>query len=587
MSSAAKCVFFVLLLLLLRPGPLLPAESVRMVIVGLQGKPLENVRAFLRLPPGIVTPEGRIDKTLLEEFRKLIPAHVEEGLQPFGYYNSETRVQESPSGEGYVLRVSVTPGKPVVVSSVEVKLEGPGAGEAQLQKLVEAFPLKKGSPLLSEGYENAKTNLETRARGLGYLDADFSEHIISVYKSAGKAEINLTLRTGERYYFGAVSFSGAPRYSRTFFRRYLAFREDDAFSSAKLTRTRSNLYNADRFREVFVQADKVKAEDHTIPVSFELDPSPERRIKTGGGYGTDTGPRLLVEYQDLNVVEKGHEFRADLNISQVLYGIGAAYIVPSGESFRDFTALRMSLLRETPVTYQSNIAMIELDRERGFGDFMQGVAFVRLLEEKFTIGGQTDTSFLVMPGVRLYSQYYDNAIRPQRGYRYGIELRGTDKFLGSSTGIIQALPVADVLIPLPARLTVLLRSQGGFSFQRQAFDQVPVSLRFFAGGDRSVRGYSYQALGPKDATGTVVGGKNLLFGSVEVERAVGENWGVAGFYDAGNAFDSFTGISLVESAGLGIRYYSKVGPFRLDIAQQLNGRPSLARRIHFTMGIFL
>jgi translocation and assembly module TamA len=83
-----------------------------------------------------------------------------------------------------------------------------------------------------------------------------------------------------------------------------------------------------------------------------------------------------------------------------------------------------------------------------------------------------------------------------------------------------------------------------------------------------------------------VGGKNLLFGSIEVERAIGENWGVAGFYDAGNAFDSFTGLSLVQSAGLGLHYYSRVGPFRLDIAQQLNG-PSLARRIHFTMGIFL
>jgi translocation and assembly module TamA len=394
------------------------------------------------------------------------------------------------------------------------------------------------------------------------------------------------MKTGERYYFGAVTFSGASRYPDTFFRRYLAFREGDVFSSAKLTRTRSNLYGADRFKEVFVQADKVKAEDHTIPVSFELSPSPERRIKTGAGYGTDTGPRFLVQYQDLNVVEKGHEFRADLTISQVLNGIGAAYVVPSGESFRDSTALRASLLRETPITYQSNIAMIELDRERGFGDSTQGVAFVRLLEEKFTIGGQTDTSFLVMPGVRLYSQYYDNPIRPQRGYRYGIELRGTDKFLGSSTGIVQALPAADVLIPLPERLTVLLRSQGGFSLQRQSFDQVPVSLRFFAGGDRSVRGYSYQALGPRDATGNVVGGKNLLFGSIEVERAIGENWGVAGFYDAGNAFDSFTGLSLVQSAGLGLHYYSRVGPFRLDIAQQLNG-PSLARRIHFTMGIFL
>ena len=101
------------------------------------------------------------------------------------------------------------------------------------KKLVDAFPLKRGSPLLSQDYENGKTNLETGARGLGYLDADFSEHIINVYKSEGIAEIHLTLRTGERYYFGAVTFSGASRYPDTFFRRYLAFREGDVFSSCK------------------------------------------------------------------------------------------------------------------------------------------------------------------------------------------------------------------------------------------------------------------------------------------------------------------------------------------------------------------
>ncbi len=589
--SRRQSVILALVLLLsllwrLQPGILFAAETVRVEVGGLQGKPLENVRAFLRLPPGVVAKEGEIDQTLFEEFKNRIPASVEEALQPFGYYNSETRVDASSSKEGYLLHVSVDPGKQTLVTSLAIKLEGPGASEGKLEKVVDAFPLKQGAPLLSEDYEKGKSNIQTTARGLGYLDADFSEHLINVFKTTGTAEIRLTLRTGERYYFGAVSFSDAPRYPDAFLRRYLAFKEGDVFSNANLTRTSSNLYSSDRFREVFVRTDKLQAEERAIPVSFDLTPSPERRIKTGVGYGTDTGPRFLAQYQDLNVQEKGNEFRADLSVSQVIYGIGAAYIFPAGESFRDSTAVRLSLLRETPVTYTSNIAQIEIDRQHSFSDTMQGTAFFRILEENFTIGGQSETSFLVLPGLNLYSQYYDNPTRPSKGYRYGVELRGTDTFLGSSASIVQVLPVADVLIPLPERLTVLLRSQGGVSFQRQAFEQVPVSLRFFAGGDQSVRGYSYQELGPKDSTGTVVGGKNLLFGSIEVERAVGESWGIAGFYDIGNAFDSFADMALRDSAGLGLHYYSKVGPFRLDVAQQLNG-PNLARRIHFTMGIFL
>ena len=143
-----------------------------------------------------------------------------------------------------------------------------------------------------------------------------------------------------------------------------------------------------------------------------------------------------------------------------------------------------------------------------------------------------------------------------------------------------------MLFPLPGRLTLLLRSQAGITIQRQSFDEVPVSLRFFAGGDRSVRGYAYQSLGPKDETGDVVGGKHLLFGSIELERALFQHWGVATFFDAGNAFDSFTSLTLARSAGLGVRYYSKIGPFRLDIAREI-GRPSPATRVHFVVGLFL
>jgi translocation and assembly module TamA len=111
-------------------------------------------------------------------------------------------------------------------------------------------------------------------------------------------------------------------------------------------------------------------------------------------------------------------------------------------------------------------------------------------------------------------------------------------------------------------------------------------LRFFAGGDRSVRGYAYQSLGPRNREGNVTGGKHLLFGSAELERAIRQDWGVAVFYDTGNAFDSFTEVTLAQSAGLGLRYYSKIGPFRLDIARQLNVA-SPAIRVHFVVGIFL
>jgi translocation and assembly module TamA len=588
LPGARKWLLFLLALLFLVASSVVTAAAptVRLDISGLSGVALDNVRAALRIPPGAVTAEGVVDRALLQQFVKRIPEDVQEALQPFGYYDSEADVQTLESDGGYVVRVQVNPGQETRVASAEVSVEGPGNGERSLQRLVDAFPLKKGNILLSQEYEDAKTRLQTEARNLGYLDADFPVHTVDVYRKRGVADIVLVLRTGDRYFFGDVAFSGAPKYPDSFLHRFVTFNKGEVFSFLRLDQTQANLYNSDRFRDVFLGADKESAQDHEVPVSISLVPRPEKRVRLGVGYATDVGARFLARYQDVNIMDKGNEFRSELVAAERLLALTGAFVIPSSQSLRSNTSLHLSLIRETPVTYDADLLALELARERGFGAETQGSAFVRLLNERFTISGETSTSFLVLPGIRMSANRVDSPSRPTKGYRYAVELRGTDRVLGSDTGLVQIAPGADWLTPLPGRFSLLVRSEAGFTFLRQSLDQVPVTLRFFAGGDRSVRGYAYQSLGPKDASGNVTGGKFLLFGSLELERAVGKNWGIAGFYDTGNAFDTFTDISLAQSAGLGIHYYSVVGPIRLDVARQLGvDRPGV--RIHFTVGIFL
>jgi translocation and assembly module TamA len=581
-----KACLFLLITIFLFPGLLRAEESVRVAVEGPTGKALDNVEAALVPPTGIVKPDGTVDRNMLAQFEKRIPAVAGEALRPYGYYDARTEVSVSQEDDVYVVHVAIAPGRRIHVTSVDVRIEGPGAAEAKLQDLVRSFPLHEEDVFLSEVYEKAKADLQAQARSLGYLDADFPLHTVNVSLADRSAAILLTLATGPRYFFGGVTFSGAPRYPEPFLRRYLSFKKGEPFSYARLGQTRTNLYDADRFREVIMNTDRRKAVEQEIPVAVNLTPSPERRVKTGVGYATDTGARFVARYQDVNVMKQGHEFRAELNIAERLLGVAATYIIPSPSNLRTSTVIRAGLLREMPDTYTSDTRVIEVAREHGFGTNAQGALFFSLLDEHFTVGDETSSSFLLMPGVRLHGQRLDSLIRPTKGYRFAVELRGTDTFLGSSTGLAQVLPLADVMFPLPGRFTVLVRSQGGFTFQRQAFEKIPASLRFFAGGDRSVRGYAYQSLGPRDAADNVIGGKYLLFGSIEVEKAIAESWGVAAFYDAGNAFDALNNITFAESAGIGIRYYTRVGPLRLDIARQVN-EPSPAIRFHFSVGVFL
>jgi translocation and assembly module TamA len=225
----------------------------------------------------------------------------------------------------------------------------------------------------------------------------------------------------------------------------------------------------------------------------------------------------------------------------------------------------------------------EASRVRGFGQGRVLTFYLRLLQEAYTVGDQKARSRVVLPGVRFSQRHWDNPARPRSGYSYSLEVRGSDQILGSDVGLVQGLANGNVVLPLPWRLSLLGRVQGATTYQKNPFADVPASLRFFAGGDQSVRGYAYQSLGPRDASGAVVGGKKLLVGSLELDRAIGENWGVAVFYDAGNAFNSLSDFHLARGAGIGVRRYTVVGPVKIDLARQIASGKHVYR-VHVGVG---
>lgn len=563
------------------------AESpLSVVIEGLSGKVLDNVNLALRLPPGIVE-NGKIDETLAGHFADQIPQKVREAMQPFGYYNPEIKVSREKNDGGLsILKVHVEAGAPVRLDNVQVSVSGSGAQEVMLQDMIRRFPLKKGDILRQDIYEQSKEDLLKKAGALGYLDATFATHQIGVSLQTLKADLTLKLETGPRYRFGKISFPGKPGYPEGFLRRYLDFKTGDIFSYEKMAKTQANYTNADRFRAIAVYPKKDAIAEGSVPVEVALTPSPSRNLRIGGGYGTDTGPRATLRYRDANMFERGQELEMELKASQILQGASARYIFPGMRDFQTYTALTTGAQQENTTSYVTKWIKVEAERVRAFGRDKIGSVFLQARKENSDAGDQSTNTFILMPGVRFSEMRYDDAIRPRKGFNYQLELRGTHQSIGSSTGFVQFLSGADVIVPLPASFSFITRARLGATWQNDPAQDLPVSVRFFAGGDRSVRGYAYQSLGPKDSKGNVVGGRNLLSGSVELERGIGKNWGAAAFYDAGNAFDNFSDISLAKGAGLGIRYYSPFGPIKLDVARQLDVvQPDT--RIHLTIGVGL
>jgi len=565
--------------------PLHAAEPLTIVVSGIEGAALENVQGALALPVGLVR-DGAVDQLWLERFVKQAEDKIRTALEPFGYYNALVTLTRALDGAETRLLVKIVPGEPVRVDEVTVSVVGPGREEKVLRDLVVAFPLKTGSVLVHQNYDQAKAALQLQAQELGYLDAEFVQHEIRVAPSATTASIKLVLDTGQRFYFGSTRIQGVPDYPDRFLRRHLTYKPGEVFSYAGLGETQRNFANSERFKEILVIPEKEQTEGHKVPVTVQLKAGPRISLRPGIGYGTDTGARFTTRYRDLNMFHLGHELYSHLYLAERLQGLVTRYTIPSPRDVRSSTSLQLNLQQEETTNYTSRIQALELDRSRSFGTGKLGTAYIKAQYEDYSVGTENSSARLLLPGLRFSDDRYDNLIRPHQGFRYAVELRGTHQLLGSDTVLVQVLAEASHLLPLPWRFSLHTRAQGGTTLLNDPISDIPPSLRFFTGGDQSVRGYSYKSLGPRDASGKVVGGTHLFTSSVELERALFRDWGVSLFYDLGNSFNSFSNVRLFQGAGIGLHYYSPIGALNLSVAQPLGvDNPSI--HVHFTVGFEL
>ncbi|HXZ38494.1 MAG TPA: autotransporter assembly complex family protein [Thermodesulfobacteriota bacterium] len=562
------------------------AEALKVVIEGIQGDALKNAQAALALPPGMVR-EGVIDRALLEVFRHQISEKVQKALEPFGYYEAQVSSAQEKGEEGQeFLRVKVIPGSPIRVASMIVRISGPGETNPDLKQLVAAFPLKAGDVLNQPKYEKAKEELRTKALNQGYLGSEYTSHVIRVDRGEHKAEIELILQTGSQYLFGEVIWEGTQLYPVSYLERFLDFKPGQPYSYSKIYQTQLNLINSDRFSSVNIRADKEEAHEGRVPVRIHIEPSAPKRLRPGVGYSTDYGAQVSLHYQDVNAFKRGHEFNADATVAQRRQAISSYYSIPGSGHVDNRTNLKVGLQRELLKPYDNLLFTTEVEQARSFGYGTVGSAYLQFREERFSEAGVEGSSNLFMPGLRFSQRRVDDLIRPGKGFRYALETRGSTQALGAETNFLQFLGNADFLIPLGAGFSLIPRSQVGVTWQKDPLTDLPPSLRFYAGGDRSVRGYTYQSLGPKDSSGNVIGGKNLWVGSLELEYAITRKWSVAGFYDVGNAFNNLDNLQLAQGAGLGFRYYTPAGPVRVDLARQINvEHPGF--QLHISIGFAL
>ena len=533
--------------------------------------------------PSTRTDSSTLNPRWLKHYQRQLPGLVRETLEPYGYFYSETSSQlvENDSGE-MRLQVDIRCGEPLRVTRRELDLVGPGGDLPELRRQMEAFPLQVGDVVRQDLYEQGKARLQQAAADRGYLQAVYRQHQLRVHLGERRVEIHLLLDTGPRFRFGATRFSGQEDYPQNFLRRFLAYRTDESFSYSLLGQTQLNLFDADLFRTITVRALPEQADNEQVPIEVALQPMPRHRLRPGIGYGTDTGGRVSLRYRLLNLLHRGHELQGDLLLAERKQSLLTTYVLPDMARLDSQTLLRIGFDREETESYDQQELFTEAEYQRGFGNNLLGTLFVRLTRETSDVSDDTTHSRMLLPGLRLAWKKTDAPLDMKKGLHAALKLQGAHEALFSDTSLVQLSGQLNLLQPLPYRHFLLLRLQGGATWHNDPIREMPASLRFFAGGDRSVRGYRYQSLGPEDSEGNVVGGKHLLVANLELEKRLNPQWGLALFYDVGNAFDNFSDYELEQGAGVGIRRYTRIGPLRLDLARRLGSDQGY--RLHLSVG---
>jgi translocation and assembly module TamA len=210
--------------------------------------------------------------------------------------------------------------------------------------------------------------------------------------------------------------------------------------------------------------------------------------------------------------------------------------------------------------------------------------FLNLRLEDYETGTLDDgRSKLLTPGISYSFVTEDYPPRPLTGHRSNLQLRGAVDGVVSDTSFLQLYGNTKWVFGLWSGGRLLTRAEAGATLIDD-LDSLPASVRYFAGGDTSVRGYAYNSLGPTDLLGAVVGGENLMVGSIEIDQMIAAEWSLAAFVDSGNAFDEITDFESATGVGIGVRWFSPLGPIRFDVAVPLQSDAPDAYRIHITLG---
>ena len=603
----------------------LPAAAITVTRVDVSGLDdelmAENVRVSLALNDAI----GKdLSARRLNYLLREAEAETREALEPFGYYSPTIVIQRSdrsvPEGtddpstaanartatadadaggnadarqrgsRSLTVSIRIEPGKPVRVRGWNVGVEGDAGDERSVRAALDGFAPRQGEVLDHSLYEASKSKVSRTLAGHGYFDADFAAHRVEVTRADYAADIDLRWTSGARYALGEATFTQTPKtiIRDELLQKLVGWTPGEAYDDAELERLRRSLVALDYFGLVEILPQPENAKDKVVPVQVNLTPAPRSIYTAGVNYGTRSGAgfSLGVERRYLNT--RGHKALAQIDYANKRKTATVQYRVPAFAWLDGWYTASLQAADEQTDSLDTRRLEFVASRSGQFNDHLNLVASMHVLRERwsyFTLNRPSldyQYASFYFPSLRAEYIDVDNRLTPRRGAGGTLTLRGGKGGTDGDAAFAQLHASAQWFHGFDADSRLIVRGEAGHTFTDELL-ALPPSLRYYAGGDRSVRGYGWREIGPRirNSVGDTyaLGAQNVVTASIEYERYFNGPWGAAVFVDSGSAFDG-TSPDWHTGVGIGARWRSPVGPLKLDIARGLQNPDS-----PFTIGL--
>ncbi len=493
------------------------------------------------------------------EWRRLIqktPQEIADLLATEGYFKAKTTVYQ-PAVQ--VAEFHLTLPQQAKVSTVDVAITGEiqqTKHQSTLETAQKSWPLPVNSVFTQSAWSSAKKELLGSLLRAEFPNAKITRSQALVNPQTQAVFIQLSVDSGPAVRFGQVRIHGLQHYKESMVRPLNTLKTDTPYRQADLLTLQNSFMSTGKFRSVDVSAktDSLNA-DHTADVDVTVNELEQNTVRIGVGASTNTGARIVFNYTDRNLFERGLLWDSSLRLEQRLQAATSNITFLTDEKgYRDSiqnSVIRTDLEGQTTTALQNGVR-----RYWGQPNIFEQYVGANLLYEFLTVDGdasQFNKAATLAYGLNM--RRLDHPLAPTKGWILNTQFQLAPLDRLSDGRFLQSQARLQAFYPLTQSTQWLGRIEVGTVTGARS---VPATYLFRAGGDQSVRGYAFQSLGVKEAD-AIVGGRILLTGSTEVVQWLTSSWGAALFVDFGNAANSWKDYDPVLGYGLGARWRSPIG----------------------------